>query len=65
MNIIKRMETLKQEYNQNRQHINALLDRQKNLEGAFTILLELGVEQGVLDQNGNPIVEEEHIEEPE
>jgi hypothetical protein len=55
MDIAKKMEGLRQNYEHNQRVISELMEQQKRLEGAYAILLEIGIEQGVVDSNGNPI----------
>ena len=55
MDIVKKMEGLRQNYEHNQRVISELMEQQKRLEGAYAILLEIGIEQGVVDSNGNPI----------
>ena len=65
MDIIQKINELKENFVNNqraienhKKEINVLLDNQKRMQGEYNILLELGQETGVLDENGDAVFEE-------
>jgi len=72
MSIVEKMEDLKKRFDaskkafeQKQEEALAIQNEQRIMQGEYKALLELGVEQGVLDSEGNPvIVEEVSDEEP-
>ena len=72
MNIINKMELAKQEYGElqqqqeaKRQELQDIINEQLRIEGKFRTLVQLGMETGVLDAQGNPLVDDGIIEEGE
>jgi len=63
MNILKRMEEVKtkheslQRAKENlKNQILSLEDEEKRMQGEYRLLISLGVEEGIIDDKGNPIV---------
>lgn len=62
MDILAKMRELRSQYEATQQQIDTLVDSKKRMEGAYIILVELGIATGVLDEDGKPIQKAEKEE---
>jgi len=62
MNVLEKINALKErfeisqgEINEHYKAIQSLQDQQKSMQGEYKILREMGIEEGVLDEEGMPV----------
>lgn len=68
MDIVTQMESLKQRFDEvqklvtsKQQELVELVDEQKRMQGEYRLLLQMGIDQGILDNRGNPVVKEGEV----
>lgn len=66
MKIVDRMSSLKKrfdysikEFEELQSRISEIQNEQRTMQGEYKVLLELGIEAGVLDMDGNPITQDD------
>lgn len=66
MKIVEKMEALKKrfdysikEFEELQSRISEIQNEQRTMQGEYKVLLELGIEAGVLDMDGNPITQDD------
>jgi len=62
MNILEKLNELRERYEQINHQLMQLSDESKRLEGAQSVLYELAVSEGLIDEEGN-VVDNESSEE--
>jgi len=62
MNILEKLNELRERYEQINHQLMKLSDESKRLEGAQSVLYELAVSEGLIDEEGN-VVDNEFSEE--
>ena len=59
MDVLKELENKKQQFTEVEDQIQQLTDELKRIQGEYRLLVQMGKEQGLIDENGKIVEKEE------